>query len=327
MVGKGAFLGETGKGSVSPPNTQHQHRTPQTTEEGRTAFFCADRKAFTLLLLFIYQHLPAMADHLWRIGNDSAESERLTQAWRLSGFRFYNEADSTQNIVRRLAEADAPAWTLVVADYQTEGRGQYGRRWSAEPGSSVMFSLLMRPLTPGAMGLLPIRIGMAVASALDRYLPIAPNSKAYTWVKWPNDIILNNAKVGGVLCEGSIRGEHSYAIIGVGVNVHRFPQTWLDPVGIPPTYLDQHVRGPISRLEVLGSIIDSIRNCRDLDSEDLSIAELEEFALRDWLRGKMIDSPIQGRVVGITQQGYLVVERPDGNNDLVLSGRISVKPG
>ena len=309
------------------PTTDITHTLRRQQKKAARPFFVPIARLLLYILLFIYQHLSAMADHLWRIGNDSAESERLTQAWRLSGFRFYNEADSTQNIVRRLAEADAPAWTLVVADYQTDGRGQYGRRWSAEPGASVMFSLLMRPLTPGAMGLLPIRIGMAVASALDRYLPIAPDSKAYTWVKWPNDIILNNAKVGGVLCEGSIRGEHSYAIIGVGVNVHRFPQTWLDPVGIPPTYLDQHVRGPISRLEVLGSIIDSIRNCRDLDSEDLSIAELEEFALRDWLRGKMINSPIQGRVVGITQQGYLVVERPDGNNDLVLSGRISVKPG
>lgn len=266
-----------------------------------------------------------MADHLWRVGNDSAESERLARAWRLSGFRFYNEVDSTQTIVRRLAEADAPAWTLVAADYQTAGRGQYGRRWSAEPNSSVMFSLLLRPLSPSAMGLLPIRIGMAVAGALDRFLPVAPDTKAYSWVKWPNDIILNNAKVGGVLCEGNIRGDNSYAIIGVGVNVHRFPQTWLDPRGIPPTFLEQHVRGAVSRLEVLGAVVDSIRNCRDLDSEELSLSELEEFALRDWLRGKIIDSPIHGRVVGVTQQGYLVVERPDGNNDLVLSGRITVK--
>lgn len=306
------------------------HGSSPSTEEGpRWPFFVPNGIISVRITQFPDSTFPqvviVMADHLWRVGNDSAESERLARAWRLSGFRFYNEVDSTQTVARRLAEADAPAWTLVAADYQTAGRGQYGRRWSAEPSSSVMFSLLLRPLSPNAMGLLPIRVGMAVASALDRFLPVAPNSKAYSWVKWPNDIILNNAKVGGVLCEGSIRGENSYAIIGVGINVHRFPQTWIDPNGIPPTFLEQHIRGSISRLEVLGAVVDSIRNCRDLDSEELNLPELEEFALRDWLRGKIITSPIHGRVVGITQQGYLVVERPDGNNDLVLSGRVAVK--
>jgi BirA family biotin operon repressor/biotin-[acetyl-CoA-carboxylase] ligase len=266
-----------------------------------------------------------MPDALQQVGHDSQALQRLAEAWGISGIRFYNETDSTQNIVRGLAEAGAPAWTLVIADYQTKGRGQHGRAWRSAPGSSLMFSLLLRPRIPASMALLPIRTGMAVARAIDRLLYMPQDLMPQTRLKWPNDLMLGDGKVGGVLCEGNIRGDSSYAIIGIGINVHAFPVHIEDRSDVRVAFLDEFLHPDTTRLELLGTIIDALRRTRDLDSEDLSPGELQEYSQRDWLSGKLLSGPVVGRAAGITHYGHLVVDRGNGLVETVLAGRVSVQ--
>ena len=266
-----------------------------------------------------------MSDTLRQVGNDSEASRRLAESWGISGFRFYNETDSTQNITRGLADSGAPAWTLVAADYQTSGRGQHGRVWRGASGASLMFSLLLRPRSPGAMTLLPIRAGMAIARAIDRLLYLPRDVMPQTNIKWPNDLILGDGKVGGVLCEGSIRGDQSYAILGVGLNVKTFPVHLEDVRDIRIGFLDEFLHPDTTRLELLGTIIDALRCCRELESESLSVDELKEYSSRDWLRGKALAAPIVGRASGINQIGHLLVDRGRGRIETVLTGRIALR--
>lgn len=267
----------------------------------------------------------AMPDALQQVGHNSQALRRLAESWGISGIRFYNETDSTQNIVRGLADAGAPGWTLVIADHQTKGRGQHGRVWRSAPGSSLMFSLLLRPRVPAAMALLPIRTGMAIARGIDRLLNMPQDAMPQTRLKWPNDLILGDGKVGGVLCEGTIRGEGSYAIVGVGINVSSFPIHIEDRPEVPITFLEDFFHPDTTRLELLGTIIDMLRRSRDLDSDDLSATELKEYSQRDWLRGKMLSGPVVGRAAGITQYGHLIVDQGNGRIETILTGRISVK--
>jgi BirA family transcriptional regulator, biotin operon repressor / biotin---[acetyl-CoA-carboxylase] ligase len=117
------------------------------------------------------------------------------------------EIDSTNRRARKLAAAGAPHGTLVTAGVQTAGRGRQGRTWEAPAGSALLCSLIVRELDP----LLSLRAGLAVADV----------AGAAARVKWPNDVLLGEGKVAGVLVEG--RPGDGWAVIGIGVNVAAAP--------------------------------------------------------------------------------------------------------
>lgn len=128
---------------------------------------------------------------------------------------------STQDAARRLAEAGAPAGTVVWALRQTRGRGREDRRW-ASPAGGLYFSLIERPrLKPAALARLSLRIGSALAAALRR-------RGVDTRVKRPNDVLARTPvgwrKLAGILIEARSSGaDVDWVVIGVGVNVNNAP--------------------------------------------------------------------------------------------------------
>jgi BirA family biotin operon repressor/biotin-[acetyl-CoA-carboxylase] ligase len=119
----------------------------------------------------------------------------------------HREIDSTNRRARELATAGAPHGTLVTAGVQTAGRGRQGRRWDAREGDALLCSLIVREPDE----LLSLRAGLAVAD-------VAGEAAR---VKWPNDVLLDGAKVAGVLVEG--RPHEGWAVVGIGVNVSAAP--------------------------------------------------------------------------------------------------------
>jgi BirA family biotin operon repressor/biotin-[acetyl-CoA-carboxylase] ligase len=114
-----------------------------------------------------------------------------------------------------MAEAGEPEWTLVSAGHQTEGKGRLGRAWSDVADGSLLFSFVLRPqLAPARIGLLSLLAGAEMANAIR-----ATTGRRVT-CKWPNDLILHDAKVGGVLLESSVADEAvRYVVVGMGVNL------------------------------------------------------------------------------------------------------------
>ncbi|MCO5176776.1 MAG: biotin--[acetyl-CoA-carboxylase] ligase [Thermomicrobiales bacterium] len=121
---------------------------------------------------------------------------------------------STMDRARVLAEQGAPGGTVVVADFQSAGRGTRGRVWQAPPGSCLMFTLVARPcLEPSALSDLPAAVGASIA----RYLQDALQLDCT--VKPPNDIMIGGRKLCGVLCTSKIVGERvEYVLCGIGLN-------------------------------------------------------------------------------------------------------------
>ena len=115
---------------------------------------------------------------------------------------------------RELADVGAPAGTVVVANYQTEGRGTHGRTWLAPPGTCLMLTLIARPrITPTELADLPLRASESIATMLRDDFGIACE------VKPPNDILVNGRKLCGVLCTSHIVGEQvEWVLVGVGLN-------------------------------------------------------------------------------------------------------------
>jgi BirA family biotin operon repressor/biotin-[acetyl-CoA-carboxylase] ligase len=133
--------------------------------------------------------------------------------------RFDEVTGSTQRTALELAEAGAPQWTLVAAGHQTEGRGRSGRSWLDEPGEALLFSLVLRPeLEPERGGLITLLAGSSMARACREV------TGAEVGCKWPNDLLLAERKVGGLLAESSLDGTaFAHVVLGVGVNLAAAP--------------------------------------------------------------------------------------------------------
>ena len=127
--------------------------------------------------------------------------------------------DSTNEYLKRQG-GQLPDKTVVLAHHQTAGKGRLGRSWQSEPGESVTASWLFCSLEPQQLQWLPLAAGMALYQSLEGQL----GQQAGLFLKWPNDLVGRQAdgsfkKLAGILCESRC-GERSFAVCGIGVNLH-----------------------------------------------------------------------------------------------------------
>ena len=125
---------------------------------------------------------------------------------------------STNADVRARAVGGADEGLVLSADEQTAGRGRLGRRWTAPPGSGLAVSVLLRPSArPAAQGGgMPLLVGLAAVDAVDA---VVEGTRLPVGLKWPNDVMIGECKVGGVLVERVETGLGPAAVAGLGLNV------------------------------------------------------------------------------------------------------------
>ena len=123
---------------------------------------------------------------------------------------------STNEVATEAARSGAPEGTVVIAEEQTAGRGRLGRTWLAPAGSSLLFSLLLRPpLPPEQLYLLTMIAATSVVAAVERCTGLSCG------VKWPNDVLIGGRKVAGILSEMSLaEGRTTFVVVGIGLNVN-----------------------------------------------------------------------------------------------------------
>ncbi|MQA98998.1 MAG: biotin--[acetyl-CoA-carboxylase] ligase [Actinobacteria bacterium] len=128
--------------------------------------------------------------------------------------RYLPEVGSTNTEALAWAADGADEGAIVVTEHQTAGRGRRGRTWFDEPGTSLLFSLILRPgIAFDRLGLLPVALGTAVATALEDACGIAARTK------WPNDVTVRGRKIAGILVETKLVGSNvDIAVAGVGLN-------------------------------------------------------------------------------------------------------------
>jgi len=224
---------------------------------------------------------------------------------------IFAEVASTMDIAHEAAAAGAPAGTLVVADAQTAGRGRLGRSWTAASSAGVWITLIERPSSGQHVEALPLRVGVELAPALDKFAgePVR--------LKWPNDLYLRAGKLAGVLCEARWRGGGrvpEWISVGVGINL-RAPGS------------EENAAGLLSgapRLDVLASAVRAVRRAASRLGA-LSDAERACFAERDLAAGRRCTEPVAGRVAGIDAAGALLVD-VDGKVAVLRSGSLVLQP-
>ena len=229
------------------------------------------------------------------------------------------ETDSTNARVLALARAGAPAWTAVVADSQTAGRGRCGRAWTSPPGVALYFSVLLRPaLAPDALPLLTLAAGVAVADAVraETGLPAG--------LKWPNDLLVRGRKAAGILCEAETGPDGAAAVaVGIGINVNT-PPALLPPRPVfPATSLAAEAGRAFDREALLLSCLAALRRAvARLEAPDGAAATVARFNGLDALRGAALEVSLPDGTVargvgrGAAPSGALLLDTPAGPREI-----------
>jgi BirA family transcriptional regulator, biotin operon repressor / biotin---[acetyl-CoA-carboxylase] ligase len=222
------------------------------------------------------------------------------------------EVASTQDELHRLASEGAPDGTAVVAQRQTAGRGSRGRGWDS-PEGGLWLSVLWRPRPGDDPRLLSLRAGLAVAEVLD-----GVGGVPRVQLKWPNDVIVDGRKVGGLLCEARWLGaELSWVAIGLGLNVRNAPPA---DARMPAASLAEWRADldPAALAAPMAEVLARLGGRGTLTAEELS-----EWRARDWLLGHRLCAPLAGVARGIDALGGLRIETADGPRT-VASGDASI---
>jgi BirA family biotin operon repressor/biotin-[acetyl-CoA-carboxylase] ligase len=225
---------------------------------------------------------------------------------RLAGpLRAYRSLTSTQTVARAWAATGAPEGAVVLADYQTEGRGQHGRPWSAPGGTALLFSVVLRPGLPVARWPeIPLATGCAVAEGLETVAPVSAK------LKWPNDVLVGGRKVAGILAEG-VAGTPPLVIVGIGVNVSQRDSDW--PPDLAGTAGSLASLGaPVPRERLLAALLVHLAGWYGVLHEEGFEPVRAAWRRRGLLGLRVPLSDGEGTTVDLGPGGELVVRRDDG---------------
>jgi BirA family transcriptional regulator, biotin operon repressor / biotin---[acetyl-CoA-carboxylase] ligase len=233
-----------------------------------------------------------------RLTLDGVPASTLARRWGVPHAAVFHTLTSSLDVVHDLAARGAAHGTVVLAEEQTEGRGRDGRTWRS-PAGGAWLGMVLRP-GHVALGALSVRAGLVVADAVDELL-----GKPAAQLKWPNDVLLADRKVAGVLCEMRWQGESpEWLALGVGVNVCNEIPAELASRAVA---LAEFVPG-LRRVDVLDRLVPALAAV-GTGRPTLTEAECRAFAERDWLRGRELRAPAAGRARGLATDGALLVDR------------------
>ncbi|HXR54732.1 MAG TPA: biotin--[acetyl-CoA-carboxylase] ligase [Acidimicrobiales bacterium] len=236
--------------------------------------------------------------------------------------RWFSELGSTNTWLLAAAEAGIPEGTVVVADRQSAGRGRLGRRWESAPGSGLLTSLLFRPrLEPGDL------FSVAALAALAARDAIGAIASVKAGVKWPNDLVVEDAKLAGVLSETRGAGTAELAVVvGIGINVS-WPMPGREATELNATCLDALAGRPVDRKRLLEALLDAVeaRHPRLDDAAGRAglIRELESctVTIGRRVRVELPEETFSGTAVSLDELGHLVVDA-DGNRRVVSAADV-----
>jgi len=236
--------------------------------------------------------------------------------------------DSTNREAKRLAESGAKDSTVVWAKRQTAGRGRRGRKWVSKPGN-LYFSIILRPPYPMAD---VAQLSFVAANAVADAIQVAAPRGTFVNVKWPNDVLVEDKKIAGILLEGESdpnQDRFQWLVIGIGVNVATHPA--VNETEIPATSLAE--QGVVDKDLDISALLDTLVKrflAGFVTWRNLGFGPIR----RHWLlRAKGLGSRVQVRLpnetvygifAALDENGALVLHMDKGPNRLITAGDVFV---
>ncbi len=239
---------------------------------------------------------------------------------------FFHEIDSTNRWLLENEGRFHLTGATAIAEHQSAGRGRLGRRWEDVPGKALLFSILLRPnkKSSAPLGFIPIIAGIALAQTVSDVCECSPDRLQ---LKWPNDLLIDDCKVAGVLAESVSAKDKFCVVVGVGVNVYqekkelptetRLPACSLFLSGLTVSSCEYLLAQILERLEKLYDLFLQCRVQEIIQSwSAFSLAPGSKFAVHS---GTEI---VHGTYEGIGNDGQLLLKKSNGSIQEIYSGEI-----
>ena len=239
--------------------------------------------------------------------------------------RCFESLDSTNTRLKQEARNGAPEGTVIVADAQTGGRGRMGRSFLSAPGRGIYMSVLLRPeCAADCVQSLTGTAAVAVCRAIEKVCGLEPQ------IKWVNDIILNERKICGILCESSV-GEDGleFIVLGIGLNVTNTPEDFPPPLRDIAGSIYSQSGMVFERGALIAAILGEIAAMYPAWCERPE-AYVREYRRRCKMLGRLVsftDPDGEHTVLAedIADDFGLIVRADDGSERRLFSGEVSVK--
>ncbi|HRH18683.1 MAG TPA: biotin--[acetyl-CoA-carboxylase] ligase [Aquabacterium sp.] len=284
----------------------------------------------------------SVADEALGLADLNAAAERVWLAcqprWPGLSVEVAAELDSTNTRALQLGREGADAPCVVVAWRQTAGRGRAGRAWQAQPGQTLTMSLAL-PVAldqvPGGGSALSLAVGLSVAEALT---PLLPTSAPSIGLKWPNDLWVNDHKLGGILIEAiqapGLPAGQRWVVIGIGLNLSHTAPEWQ----AERTDLSQ-LGACVSAGQAMDALVPPLlQACTDFERQGFA-PQVAAYTARDVLIGRQVQlwrqpaaqaapgtPDAHGCARGVGPDGALLIQREDGTLAPWHIGEVSVRP-
>jgi BirA family biotin operon repressor/biotin-[acetyl-CoA-carboxylase] ligase len=259
----------------------------------------------------------------------------LHTRWLARRYEWLESTDSTNRVAAEQARAGAPHGTTVVAEGQSAGRGRHGRRFFSPPYLNLYTSIVLRPALDTARApTVILAAAVAVAEAVGAEL----DDPAAVEIKWPNDVLLDGLKSSGILMEmGAEATRVRFLVLGIGVNLN-VPRSELPAeFRALATSVATHRGRPVDRAAFAARLYDTLEGVLDLHAAAGFEAIRPRFEARFRMRGRCVrvedavaggnGAVLEGRVLGIDEDGALQVERDDGRRERVVAGDVTLAKG
>lgn len=232
---------------------------------------------------------------------------------------YFEHLNSTMDIATQLGLKNAAEGTLVLAEAQSKGRGRLGRNWLSPKYKGIYLSLILRPkASPDETPVLTLLSAVSICEAIKETVGLEPQ------IKWPNDILMHNKKLGGILTElNAEMDETLFVVIGIGLNVNNDKKALLEGT----TSLREQKKEAVSRLELLRELLKKIEENYLLFQKAGSAPILEKWRNYNLTLNRRIKvlshgRHIEGEAIDIDRGGSLLVRNDSGLIQRVTAGDI-----
>jgi len=237
----------------------------------------------------------------------------------------FNELDSTNSYAKKVADTLEGEGQVIITEKQLSGRGRMGRQWISQNNNGIWMSIILRP----KVSIFEVsKITQVAAAAVNLAFT---NLGIHTKIKWPNDLIINDKKICGILTEmNSEINVINYVVVGIGINVNNNKDDFSDELKNIATSIKIETSKELKRNVLVADILNNFEKLYvELNNNDFSNS-LDICRKNSYVIGKEINliknqEVIEATAVDINNEGELVVKYKNGELDNIISGEISVR--
>lgn len=203
---------------------------------------------------------------------------KLRTRWLGADFKYKPELPSTNSYLKNIDYSEFDHGTVVLTDHQTAGRGQYGRPWKSEKAKNLTFTIAFKPSSGNRLPLLTLSFALGIVNTFDR------TGIGGCQIKWPNDVLIDGKKVGGLLTESVFLGKRpERVLVGIGLNVNQV--VFGDKIGLEAASVASELGKPVRREDLLCDLLQEIEHiytrwtqqdsdlCKDINSRIIGFGE------------------------------------------------------